>query len=110
MINYKETDWKKVFLIFLATIVAIVPSILIKKYTINKKSELLIYAILLYILLTIIYVKIYRGSDLSNVYTIIQILQICIIVVAGIFIFGEDINYKKIIGLFFGILSIYYLS
>jgi multidrug transporter EmrE-like cation transporter len=109
MIIHKENDWIRLFLIFSATIVAIIPSILIKKYTINKKSELLIYAILLYILLTILYVKIYQDYDLSNVYTIIQILQICIIAVAGIVIFNEHMDYNKIIGIFFSILSIYYL-
>jgi multidrug transporter EmrE-like cation transporter len=95
--------------ILLATIIAICPTILIKEYTISDKTEYLIYALLLYICLICVYVKIYKDAELSNIYTILQISQIIVIILFGIVMYNEKINANKIIGISLGMSSIYYL-
>ena len=52
----------------------------------------------------------YRKGDMSNIYVILQILQILIVVIMGLLLFNEKINKKKIIGIVFGIISINFLK
>jgi multidrug transporter EmrE-like cation transporter len=97
-------------LILFATIVAILPVIFIKKYIISKNYNYILISLILYILLAVSYINIFKeGIELSIVYTVLQILQILVIFFVGIFYFNEDINQNKIIGTILGISSVYFL-
>jgi multidrug transporter EmrE-like cation transporter len=93
----------------LATIIAILPVVFIKKYIQTREIYNLIIAFILYILLLLSYVKLFETEQVSSAYTILQILQILIMIVIGLIIFNESLTLNKILGIIFGILSIYLL-
>ncbi len=96
-------------LAFCASIIAILPLIFIKKYINTKQVYNLIIALVLYIFLLLLYIKLFEKSELSSVYIVLQILQIFLVLFAGILFFNESINMTKIIGILLGSLSIYLL-
>ena len=98
-----------ILLAFIATIIAIVPLIFIKKYIVNKEFYNLIIAFVLYILLLLAYIKLFEKGEMSSIYIVLQILQIFLVLFAGILFFNESINMTKIIGILLGSLSIYLL-
>ena len=96
-------------MIILASIVALLPLYFIKKYIQTNKKYYIGITIILYCILTSLYISIFRKGDMSNIYVILQILQILIVVIMGLLLFNEKINKKKIIGIVFGIMSINFL-
>ena len=96
-------------LIIIASIIALLPLYFIKKYIQTNKKIYIFISILLYCIMTFLYIKIFRKGDISSYYVILQILQILIVVVMGFILFNEKINIKKIIGIIFGIISINFL-
>ena len=98
-----------ILLALCASIIAILPLIFIKKYIINKAFYNLIIAFILYILLLLSYIKLFEKGDISSIYIVLQILQIFLLLFAGILFFNESINMTKIIGILLGLLSIYLL-
>ncbi len=102
MINY--------LIVIIATIIALLPVIFIKKYIKTKNSIYLLLSLVLYILLIVAYIKLFsQGIDVSTIYTLLQILQILIVFIVGIFYFKEDITRNKIIGTGLGIGAVYFL-
>ena len=97
-------------MIILASIVALLPLYFIKKYIQTNKKYNIGITIILYCILTSLYISIFRKGDMSNIYVILQILQILIVVIMGLLLFNEKINKKKIIGIVFGIISINFLK
>jgi len=57
-----------------------------------------------------IYIKLLRNDGLSKVYTIVQILQVILVVLMGLLFFNEKLSLNIIIGLFLGIIAIYLLN
>ncbi len=102
-------NYYTILLAFIATIIAILPLIFIKKYIVNKEFYNLIIAFVLYILLLLSYIKLFEKGELSSIYIVLQILQIFLVLFAGILFFNESINMTKIIGILLGSLSIYLL-
>lgn len=96
--------------IIIATIIALLPLFLIKQYIKSKNNTFLIFSLLSYIILMYCYIKIFSKNDISSAYTIIQVLQILLVIMFGIFAFKETVTYKKIIGIIAGIISIYCLA
>jgi multidrug transporter EmrE-like cation transporter len=93
-----------------ATIIALLPVIFIKKYINTKNNIYLLLSLVLYILLIGAYIKLFsQGIDVSTVYTLLQILQILIVFLVGIFYFKENVTRNKILGTIFGIFSVYFL-
>jgi multidrug transporter EmrE-like cation transporter len=97
------------YYLFVSTIIAILPIIFIKKYIITKEIYNLILAFILYIFLLLSYIKLFETEQVSSSYTILQILQILIMIIVGIMIFNESLTINKILGIIFGLLSIYLL-
>jgi multidrug transporter EmrE-like cation transporter len=95
--------------LLIASIIAILPIVFIKNYIYTKKIYYLIFALILYIFLLLSYVKLFETEQISSSYTILQILQILIILFVGILFFNESLTRNKILGLLFGLLSIYLL-
>ena len=97
------------YYLFIATIIAILPLIFIKKYINTKQVYNLIIALVLYIFLLLSYVKLFEKGELSSIYIILQILQIFLVLFAGVLFFKESINMTKIIGIILGSISVYLL-
>jgi drug/metabolite transporter (DMT)-like permease len=95
--------------LIISTIIAILPIIFIKRYINTNQIYNLFFALILYILLLLSYIKLFEKSDISSTYTILQILQIFLILFAGILFFKESITMNKIFGVLLGSLSIYFL-
>jgi drug/metabolite transporter (DMT)-like permease len=96
-------------LIIFASIIALLPVYFIKKYIQTNEKYNIIISIILYCILTSLYINIFRKGEISSVYVILQILQILIVVGMGLLLFHEKINIKKILGIIFGIISINFL-
>ena len=94
----------------IGSISAIIPLILIKEYILNKNIILLFLALLCYLLLMISYLNIFNTNKVSTSYTIIQIIQILIVLLFGIIVFKEKINFRILLGILLAFLSIYFLS
>ena len=93
-----------------ATIVAILPIVTIKQYLITHEYMYLVLTMILYFALMISYVNILKTSDVSNIYPILQVLQILLIIIYGIIILGETLYTEKIIGIACGFAAVYLLS
>jgi drug/metabolite transporter (DMT)-like permease len=98
------------YLYGIATLVALLPIYLIKEYVITSNINLLVITILLYALLAFLYIKIFEQKEISSSYTLLQISQILAVTAMGSLFFNEIINFNKITGLIFGILSVYFLA
>ena len=99
-----------IFLLIITSIIALVPIMFIKKYINTKNSNYLIIAAFFYLMLLLSYIKVFSQSQVTTSYTLLQIIQVLIIVFIGIFIYNETISRDKIIGIIAGIICIYFLS
>ena len=91
----------------LALLCSILPVVLIKKYINTNNIHYLWISMFLYFLLMVSYVKIFKTGEMSTLYTIIQMLQIPLVVLVGFLFFGEHI---KILGMVFALIAIYLLK
>jgi multidrug transporter EmrE-like cation transporter len=96
--------------LIITSIIALIPIIFIKKYIVSHNIINLYIAGFFYLLLLLSYVKIFSHSEVSTSYSILQIIQILLIVIIGIFIYKESITTNKIIGIVSGIICLYYLN
>ena len=97
-------------LLLFTTIIAILPIIFIKQYIATNKNYYVVFSFIAYILLFLAYYKIFKsGQEISIIYTLLQILQIIIVLFVGLLFFKEKITKNKIIGTVLGITSIYFL-
>jgi len=97
-------------LLILTTIIAILPIIFIKKYIITNNNIYAGLSLFMYVLLFVAYYNLFKtGKEISIVYTILQILQVLIVFIVGIYMFNESITNNKIIGTLLGIISVYFL-
>ena len=91
------------------TIAALLAVYLIKQFTINHNFVYLIFASICYLVLMISYINMLDTAELSSVYPFLQIIQILAGILIGILIFKESITRNKIIGIIFGLISMYFL-
>ncbi len=96
-------------LLLIATIVALTPVILIKQYTKTQNKNLLIVVAILYFILAYTYIQIFRVSEVSKSYSLLQVLQILLVVILGTLLFNEKITQNKIIGFVASMIAVYYL-
>jgi multidrug transporter EmrE-like cation transporter len=96
-------------LLIIATIVALMPVFLIKKYILTNNKNFIYLTIFFYMLLILSYIKIFTLGEISSLYTILQITQIIVVVIGGLILFGEKITKNKLIGLSASIIAIVYL-
>jgi drug/metabolite transporter (DMT)-like permease len=96
----------------LLPIVAIAPVFFIKKYVSNKNSDkkYILFALIGYIFLTYLYIKLLKKGDMTKIFYISQIMQMLMIFIGSILIYAEEITVNKIIGVIISISSIYFFS
>ena len=63
-----------------------------------------------YLILILSYSIILTDKNISIIYPILKVLSVIIVVIAGIIVFKNNLDMKTIIGIIFGIISIYILS
>ena len=97
-------------LLIITSIVALLPIFLIKKYINTKIKSYLYLAGFFYLLLLLSYIKVFSRYEITTAYTLLQILQVLIIVLGGIFLYNEKMNINKSIGIGAGLICIYFLT
>jgi drug/metabolite transporter (DMT)-like permease len=104
---------KEAMIIFMATIIAVIGDIFIKKATLAKGVNEYIYmglAIFFYAANAIAFYFIYKHTELSSVGVYYAVSTIFLFVLSGIFLFGETVSKGELIGIAFGIVSIFMLA
>lgn len=110
IINFYRIEYMDIIYWYVvAILVALVPIYLIKKFVITSNENYLLLTMLLYAILIISYVKIFQQEPVASAYVILQILQIIVVVLMGVLLFDDKVTFNKIIGLCFGIISVYLL-
>ena len=106
-------------LYILLPIVAIMPVFFIKKYVSiqenqenqeNKDYKYILLALIGYITLTYLYIKLLKKGDMTKIFFVSQIIQMIIIFLGGILIYSENITKNKIIGVIISIIAVYFFS
>lgn len=99
-------------LYILLPIVAIAPVFFIKKYVSNKNSDkkYILFALIGYILLTYLYIKLLKKGDMTKIFYLSQIMQMLIIFIGSILIYAEEITINKILGVIISISAVYFFS
>lgn len=95
--------------IALAIILSAIPIIMVKLYLNTNNIWFIVTAILLSIFLILTYIYIVKNYRISIIYPIIKILSVILVVVVGIFLFGEKITWRNVIGIILGLVGIYLL-
>jgi multidrug transporter EmrE-like cation transporter len=96
--------------ILIGAITAAMPVIFIEFYIKKKNIIWIALAILSYFLLIISYIVILPSNNIIIIYPLLKILSIIIVVLCGFFLFSKKLSIKGLIGILFGIISIYLLS
>ena len=93
-------------LMILVAIVETIGDILFKFWAIKEKNIFLVIGVVLYMIATIIFAFSLKYEALSKAISIFSILTIILVVLAGFFIFKENITYLQKIGILLGIIGI----
>jgi uncharacterized membrane protein len=93
---------------------AILPVFFIKKYVSveeqNKSYTYILLALIGYITLTYLYIKLLKKGDMTKIFFISQIMQMILIFIGSIMIYSENITKNKIIGVIISIIALYFFS
>ena len=96
--------------IIINTISAIAAVFLIKGYISTNNYGYLVLAMISYVVLMVSYINMLKYSEVSSIYSFMQIVQLLVAVLISIVFLKETINSNKVIGIILGLLSMYYLS
>lgn len=99
----------KLILLTSAAIIELLPIVFIKEYTSSFNLCYFFLIILCYIILIALYINICKMSDIADSYTFLQIVQILVIVVIGIFYYKETMDITKAIGVTLALIAAYLL-
>ena len=104
MDNLKFLENKNVMLL-VTTVVAITPTLLIKKYLVDGQTKhwLFVSALIGYVLLALCYLRLYRHRDLSKTFTLLHVCEILLVTAVGITLFKETLTPRVIFGTILGI-------
>jgi uncharacterized membrane protein len=99
-------------LYILLPIVAIAPVFFLKKYVSKKNPDkkYILFALIGYILLTYLYIKLLKKGDMTKLFCVSQVMQILMIFIGSILIYAEEITMNKILGVIISISAIYFFS
>lgn len=97
-------------LILTAIVIGAMIPILAKEYNVTHNYICLIIAIIFSFIFLYMYIVIFKNNSFGTTYSIISILSLLLVIVIGFFHFHEKLTKLQIIGVLFGIASIYMLS
>ena len=95
--------------ILLAAITSVTNVILVKQYIITKNIYYVLILLLSGLITLYSYYNIFTTIGISSGYPIVKLLSILIIVLCGVIIYDEQINYKKFMGIILSIIAMYLL-
>lgn len=95
---------------FIAAVAAALPIPLIKQYTNTKQWIWIVLSIVSYLCLITAYSIVLKDENITIVYPILKVLSVIVVVLSGLVFFYNSFDMKSLIGILFGILSIYILS
>jgi len=93
-----------------AAIAAALPIPFIKQYTLTHNFMWIILSAISYGVLMLAYSIILRDKNITIVYPILKVLSVMIVVIAGALYFYNALDIQSILGIIFGVISIYILS
>ena len=97
-------------LLLFVSLVAILPVLLIKQYINNNNKILLLISLLCYCILIFMYIGIFKDSNMGIVYTVLQLLQILIVLFVGVLLFGQSLDFYQKLGVVLAFVSIFLLD
>ena len=100
----------KIGWILIAAVSASIPLMLIKKYTETKKTILILFSFICYLVVIQSYIYLLATGNISTIYPIIKMVSDLIVIPWGIFILHEKLNVYNYLGVILSVLSIYLLS
>ena len=103
-------DLYNIFWFLVAAIAAALPIPMIKQYTETNNNKWIILSIVSYLILVLAYTIILANNDITIIYPLLKVLSILIVVIAGLIFFSNQLDTQSILGIIFGIISIYLLS
>ena len=93
-------------LVILAVALEVVADIIFKKWASANKASLFYMGLVIYMAGTIFWAVSLKYEFLSKAISVFAILNIVILVLAGVIIFKEDLSFVNKIGIALGILSV----
>lgn len=106
----------RLFLFFIiAVLTSSLPAIFMKKYIVTTNNSKMspwmwvVLSLISYMILIYCYSIILQGNDLGSYYAILKIMSVIFVVIVSVY-FSEKLSYKKMFGLFIGLISVYILS
>jgi len=99
---------KYLFLLLIAAgvILEVIGDIFIKKWAIESRSILLLIGVSIYLIGSAFWIVSLKYGFLSKAISVFTILNLVLIVLAGVFMFKEDLSLINKIGIGFGIIGI----
>ena len=97
-------------LIILAAILSALSIILVKEYIVTDDIKWMMFAIVLDILLMLLFVYIFKESNMVSSYPIVRILAIILVVLAGIIFYKQKLKSNYIVGIILGLIAIFIIS
>lgn len=97
-------------ILLIAILIAGIPALCAKHYTINNNFLFLILGVLTYILLMYCYVILFNKNNVSETFGLIKITEIVLVAVAAMLIYKEKLSIQKILGIILGGAGIYLLG
>lgn len=101
-------SWRLLFWFFVlpAAIFEAAGDIILKKWASDGKLSIFIFGLLVYLVSTILFALSMKYEFLSKAIAIVTVLNLLIVVLAGVFIFKENLTLINKIGILLGIISI----
>ena len=95
--------------LILEIIIASIPLILIKKFTITRNYFLLLLSLLCYVIMIWCYVELFTGNNLAGVYVLVHVSQFVLLALVGLLFLHERLTFPEVFGVILGMASIYLL-
>ena len=89
-----------------AALFEVVADILFKYWSINSRSIFIIGGVLIYSVGTFLWAYSLRYGDLSKGITVFTVFNLIAVVLAGVFIFKEDLSTLNMVGIVLGVISV----
>jgi multidrug transporter EmrE-like cation transporter len=103
--NIQSYKW-----IFMASFLSALTIIIIKYYNTNKHNLWLLVALLSEIGLVYSYIQLVKTDDVLTQFSLVKTLAILMVIIPSMLFFDSKLTVRKIIGLMFGIATIYLLK
>ena len=98
------------FLFIIAIITSSMTVLLLKQHTKSKNNMCILFAIIADLVLIFTYLTILNNYNVNVMYPIIKIMSMIIVVLIGVFIYGEHMILENKIGIILAIVALLLLS